>query len=192
MLKPLLPDFAAASSVLVTGLENLNLIVHPAMVLPNIGMIERAKIEGRKMRLLPGRCGACGGRARRCARRRAQARVRGLWRRAHADGEGDRAVLRLQEQHVLRGDAESRLQIVSRPSCRMSGAPGSATTCPTPSCRACSLGEQAGIAAPLHRAFAEVFGTLLAVDPWTCGPSLADMDLQGTPEAVKKRVLGST
>jgi hypothetical protein len=31
---------------------------------------------------------------------------------------------------------------------------------------------------------------LLGVDPWRCGPSLADMDLQGAPEAVKKRVLG--
>jgi len=41
-LKPLFPDIAAASSVLQTGLENLNLIVHPAMVLPNVGAIERA------------------------------------------------------------------------------------------------------------------------------------------------------
>jgi len=30
----------------------------------------------------------------------------------------------------------------------------------------------------------------LGVDPWKCGPSLADMDLEGSPEAVKKRVLG--
>lgn len=48
------------------------------------------------------------------------------------------------------------------------------------------LAEQAGIAAPLHRAFSEILG----VDPWKCVPSLADMGLQGTPEAVKKRVLG--
>jgi hypothetical protein len=31
---------------------------------------------------------------------------------------------------------------------------------------------------------------LLGVDPWNCGPSLADMDLEGTPEAVMKRMLG--
>jgi len=31
---------------------------------------------------------------------------------------------------------------------------------------------------------------LIEVDPWKCGPSLADMDLEGSPEAVKKRVLG--
>src|SRR5690348_5775371 len=48
-LNPLFPDFEAASSVLVTGLENLNLIVHPAMVLPAIGMAERAKLDGKKM-----------------------------------------------------------------------------------------------------------------------------------------------
>jgi len=52
------------------------------------------------------------------------------------------------------------------------------------------LAEQAEIAVPLHRAFAEVFGVLLGVDPWRSGPSLADMDLRGTPDAVKKRVLG--
>jgi hypothetical protein len=52
------------------------------------------------------------------------------------------------------------------------------------------LADQAGIPAPLHRAFAEILGVLLGVDPWKCGPSLADMDLQGTPESVKKRVLG--
>jgi hypothetical protein len=53
------------------------------------------------------------------------------------------------------------------------------------------LGEQAGISVPLHRSFAEVFGALLGVDPWKCGPSLVDMDLQGSPETVKKRALGS-
>lgn len=31
---------------------------------------------------------------------------------------------------------------------------------------------------------------VLGVDPWQCGPSLADMDLEGPPEAVKRRVLG--
>jgi hypothetical protein len=52
------------------------------------------------------------------------------------------------------------------------------------------LADQAGIAVPLHRAFAEILGVLLGVKPWQCGPSLADMDLAGSPEAVKKRVLG--
>jgi hypothetical protein len=52
------------------------------------------------------------------------------------------------------------------------------------------LADQAGIAVPLHRAFAEILGVLLGVDPSQCGPSLADMDLEGSPEAVKKRVLG--
>jgi hypothetical protein len=52
------------------------------------------------------------------------------------------------------------------------------------------LADQAGIPVPLHRAFAEILGVLLGVDAWKCGPSLSDMDLAGTPEAVKKRVLG--
>ena len=45
VLKPLFPDFEAATSVMQTGLENLNLIVHPAMVLPNVGAMERAKLD---------------------------------------------------------------------------------------------------------------------------------------------------
>ncbi|HXF65124.1 MAG TPA: hypothetical protein VNK67_00300 [Burkholderiales bacterium] len=53
------------------------------------------------------------------------------------------------------------------------------------------LAAQAGIALPLHRAFAEAFGVLLGVDPWRCGPSLEGMDLRGSLEAVKRRVLGS-
>jgi hypothetical protein len=52
------------------------------------------------------------------------------------------------------------------------------------------LADQAGIAVPLHRAFAEITGVLLGVDAWKCGPSLADMDLEGKPQAVKKRMLG--
>jgi hypothetical protein len=52
------------------------------------------------------------------------------------------------------------------------------------------LADQAGIPVPLHRAFAEILGVLLGVDAWQCGPSLADMDLEGSPAAVKRRVLG--
>ena len=43
---------------------------------------------------------------------------------------------------------------------------------------------------PLHRSFAEILGVLLGVDTWNSGPSLADMDLAGSPDAVKKRMLG--
>jgi hypothetical protein len=48
-----------------------------------------------------------------------------------------------------------------------------------------------GIGAPLHRLFAEILAVLLGVDPWNCGPSLRAMDLAGTPDGVKKRVLGA-
>jgi hypothetical protein len=36
-----------------------------------------------------------------------------------------------------------------------------------------------------------IIGVLLGVHPWKCGMSLADMDLEGTPVAVNKRMLGS-
>src|SRR5690242_21730369 len=44
---------------------------------------------------------------------------------------------------------------------------------------------QANIAVPLHRGFAEILGVLLGVDAWKCGPSLADMDLEGSPDTVR-------
>lgn len=50
------------------------------------------------------------------------------------------------------------------------------------------LAEQARIDVPLHRACAEVLGVLLKIDPWNSGPTLADMDLEGTPAEVMRRV----
>jgi hypothetical protein len=51
--------------------------------------------------------------------------------------------------------------------------------------------NRASIAVPLHRAFAKIVGVLLGVDPWKVRPSLPDMDLDGTPVAAHKRMLGS-
>jgi hypothetical protein len=49
------------------------------------------------------------------------------------------------------------------------------------------LAQQAGIEAPLHRSLAEILGVVLGMDPWTSGPSLAAMDLVGTPAEVARR-----
>jgi opine dehydrogenase len=189
VLKPLFPDMEAAPSVLVTGLENLNLIVHPAMVLPAIGMAERAKIEGRKVGFYQeGVVPAAGvfGDALDAERKRV----------CEAYGVKHTPMAQAIEQYYG-FQSNSFYEAMHNPVYKSfppfvpdvwrtwvgDDLPFAIVPC-------VQLGEQAGIATPLHRAFAEIFGTLIAKDPWNCGPSLADMDLQGSPETVMKRVLG--
>jgi opine dehydrogenase len=188
-LKPLFPYFTAASSVLQTGLENLNLIVHPAMVLPNVGAMERAKIEGRKFGFYQdGVVPAAGvlGDALDAERKRV----------CEAYGVEHTPMPQAIEQYY-RFKSKTFYEAMQNPVYK-SFPPfqpdiwraWAADDLPYAIVPCVQLAEQAGIAAPLHRAFAEILGVLLGVDPWKCGPSLADMDLAGTPKAVKKRALG--
>lgn len=189
VLKSLFPDFAAASSVLQTGLENLNLIVHPAMVLPNIGAMERAKLDGRKFGFYQeGVVPAAGvlGDALDAERKRvceAYGVVHTPMAKAIEQYYGFRSstFYEAMQNPVYKSFPPFQPDIWrawSSDDLRYAVVP------------CVQLAEQAGIAVPLHRAFAEILGVLLGVDPWQCGPSLAAMDLAGTPEAVKKRALG--
>jgi opine dehydrogenase len=189
-LKPLFPDFAAASSVLQTGLENLNLIVHPAMVLPNVGAMERAKLEGRQFGFYQeGVVPAAGvlGDALDAERKLV----------CEAYGVEHTPMARAIEQYY--GYKSSTFyEAMQNPVYKSFPAfqpdvwrTWTGDDLPYAIVPCVRLAEQAGIAVPLHRAFAQIMGVLLGVDPWRCGPSLADMDLEGTPEAVKKRTLGS-
>ena len=189
-LKPLFPDFAAAASVLVTGLENLNLIVHPAMVLPNVGAMERAKLDGRKFGFYQeGVVPAAGvlGDALDAERKRV----------CEAYGVEHTPMARAIEQYY--GFRSNTFYEAMQNPVYKSFPPFQPDVwrqwafddLPYAIVPCVQLAEQAGVAVPLHRAFAEILGVLLGVDPWRCGPSLADMDLHGTPEAVKKRVLHS-
>jgi opine dehydrogenase len=186
-LKPLFPDFEAASSVLVTGLENLNLIVHPAMVLPAIGMAERAKLDGKKMGfyqegVVPaaGVFGEALDAERKCV--------------CEAYGVTHTPMPKAIEQYY--GFKSNTFYEAMQNPVYKSFPPfvpdvwrtWVGDDLPYAIVPCVQLAEQAGIAVPLHRAFAEIFGVLLGVDPWKCGPSLTDMDLQGGPEAVKKRM----
>jgi opine dehydrogenase len=189
VLKPLFPDFSAASSVLQTGLENLNLIVHPAMVLPAIGMAERAKLDGKLMGfyqegVVPA-VGVLGDALD--AERKLVCEAYGV---AHTPMPGA-----IEQYYGFKSGSfyEAMQNPVYQsfppfqPDVWRTWVADDLAYAIVPCVQ---LGEQAGIATPLHRAFAQVFGTLLGVDPWKCGPSLADMDLAGTPASVKKRVLG--
>jgi opine dehydrogenase len=189
VLKPLVPDFSAASSVLQTGLENLNLIVHPAMVLPNIGAMERAKLEGRKFGFYQdGVVPAAGvlGDALDAERKRV----------CEAYGVEHTPMAKAIEQYYgfRSGSFYEAMQNPVyksfppfQPDIWRAWVSDDLPYAIVPCVR---LAEQAGIAVPLHRGFADILGVLLGVDPWTCGPSLEDMDLGGTPEAVTKRALG--
>jgi opine dehydrogenase len=188
-LKPLFPDFAAASSVLQTGLENLNLIVHPAMVLPNIGAMERAKVDGRKFGFYQeGVVPAAGvlGDALDAERKRV----------CEAYGVEHTPMAKAIDQYYG-FKSNTFYEAMQNPVYKSFPAfqPDIWRTWSSDDLRyavvpCVQLADQAGIPVPLHRAFAEILGVLLGVDAWKCGPSLSDMDLAGTPEAVKKRVLG--
>jgi opine dehydrogenase len=189
VLKPLFPYFTAASSVLQTGLENLNLIVHPAMVLPNVGAMERAKLDGKQFAfyqdgVVPaaGVLGDALDAERKCV--------------CEAYGVEHTPMPKAIEQYYnfksnTFFDAMQNPVYKSFPPFH----PDIWRTWSSDDLRyavvpCVQLGHQAGIAVPLHRAFAEILGVLLGVDPWKCGPSLADMDLEGTAESVKERMLG--
>ncbi|MCC6532376.1 MAG: NAD/NADP octopine/nopaline dehydrogenase family protein [Burkholderiales bacterium] len=190
VLKPLFPHFGAASSVLQTGLENLNLIVHPAMVLPNVGAMERAKLDGRKFGFYQeGVVPAAGvlGDALDEERKRV----------CEAYGVEHTPMPQAIEQYY--GFKSNTFFEAMHNPVYKSFPPfqpdiwrtWAADDLPYAIVPCVQLAEQAGIDAPLHRAFAQILGVLLGVDPWRCGPSLADMDLAGSPLAVMARALGS-
>ena len=188
-LKPLFPDFTAASSVLQTGLENLNLIVHPAMVLPNVGSMERAKLGGTKFGfyqegVVPA-AGVLGDALD--AERKLVCEAYGVEHTPMAKaieqyyGYKSNTFYEAMQNPVYKSFPAFHPDIWRE---------WESVDLPYAIVPCVQLAEQAGIAVPLHRAFAEILGVLLGVDAWKSGPSLADMDLEGSPDAVKRRVLG--
>ena len=191
VLKSLFPDFTAAASVLQTGLENLNLIVHPAMVLPNIGAMERAKSEATTFGFYQeGVVPAAGvlGDALDAERKRV----------CEAYGVEHTPMPKAIEQYYG-FKSTTFYEAMRNPVYKSFPAfhpdiwrEWESVDLPYAIVPCVQLAEQAGIAVALHRALAEILGVLLGVDPWTCGPSLAAMDLAGSPEAVKQRMLGAS
>jgi opine dehydrogenase len=189
-LKPLFPDFAVASSVLQTGLENLNLIVHPAMVLPNIGAMERAKLEGRTFGFYQeGVVPAAGvlGDALDAERKRVCVAY-GVEHTPMAKAIEQYYGFRSNTFYAAMQNPVYKSFPAFQPDIWRTWSSDDLRYAVVPCVQ---LAEQAQIAVPLHRAFAEILGVLLGVDPWNCGPSLADMELAGSPEAMKKRMLDS-
>lgn len=189
VLKPLFPDFTAASSVLQTGLENLNLIVHPAMVLPAIGMAERAKLDGKQMGfyqegVVPA-VGVLGDALD--AERKLVCEAYGVKHTPMPAAIEQYYGFKSNSFYEAMQNPVYKSFPPFQPDVWRTWVADDLSYAIVPCVQ---LAEQAGIAVPLHRAFAQVFGVLLGVDPWQCGPSLTDMDLQGAPEVVRKRALG--
>ena len=188
VLKPLFPDFGAASSVLQTGLENLNLIVHPAMVLPNIGAMERAKLEGRKFGFYQeGVVPAAGvlGDALDAERKLA----------CEAYGVEHTPMARAIEQYYgFRSDTfyEAMQNPVYKsfpPFHPDIWREWESVDLPYAIVPCVQLAEQAGIAVPLHPRFSYILCVLLFLNPLHFGPSLEYIYLHGPPDTLNKRVL---
>lgn len=189
--KPLFPHFGAASSVLQTGLENLNLIVHPAMVLPNIGLMERRGLDGQRVAfyqecVVPS-AGVLGDALD--AERAVVCTAYGV-KHTSMPAAIDQyyGTTGKNFYEAMKCDVYASLPDFPPEIWR----DWELDDVPYAIVPLVLLAEQAGLKAPLHRACAEILGTLLRVDPWTLGPTLADMDLEGSPENVRQRALGAS
>lgn len=188
VLKQLFPDFEAATSVMQTGLENLNLIVHPAMLLPNVGAMERAKLDGRQFGfyqegVVPA-AGVLGDALD--AERKQVCEAYGVEHTPMAKAIDQYYGFKSNTFYEAMHNPVYKSFPPFQPDIWRSWAGDDLPYAIVPCVR---LAEQAGLATPLHRAFAEILGVLLGVDAWQCKPTLADMDLEGSPEAVKQRVI---
>lgn len=188
-MQSIFPHVKAASSVLQTGIENLNLIVHPAMVLPNIGLMERAGLDGRRVGfyqecVVPS-VGVLGD-----ALDAERARVCKAYGIAHTSMPAA-----IEQYYGMRG--KDFYEAMQNPVYRSfpDFAPDiwrewEMDDVPYAIVPLVQLADQAGIEVPLHRACTEILGVLLKIDPWRSGPALADMGLQGTPAEVMRRMRG--
>jgi opine dehydrogenase len=190
-LRPLFPDLIAAPSVLQTGLENLNLMVHPAMVLLGVGLIERADLRGGEKVRFYRECNVPS------AGKLAEALDAERGRVCAAYGVRHRRLpAAIDHYYGTKGDTVYEAVLNCAAYQGFGAYPAStwrgweSVDVPYAIVPLVRLAEQAGVPAPLHRAMAEIFGVLLGFDPWTSGPSLASMELAGEPAALVRRYGG--
>ncbi|MGE0802078.1 MAG: NAD/NADP octopine/nopaline dehydrogenase family protein [Lautropia sp.] len=186
-LRPLFGDLIAAPSVLQTGLENLNLMVHPAPVLLGIGLLERADLRGEKVRFY-----------RECnvpsAGKLSEALDAERGRVCAAHGVRYRT-LPAAIDHYYGTSGNGIYEAILNCAAYQGFGAAPATTwrgwesidVPYAIVPLVRLAEQAGVPVPLHRAMAEILGVVLGIDPWAARPTLADMELVGEPAALIAR-----
>lgn len=187
VLRTLFPSLLAAPSVLQTSLESMNLMVHPAMVLLGVGLMERAEGQGGKVAFY-----------RDCnvpsAGRLAEAMDRERGRICEAYGVRHRTLPAAIDHYYGTSGEGAHRAVLGCESYQAipAGAPGTwraweSVDVPYAIVPLVRLGEQAGVGAPLHRSLAEILGSVLGIDPWAAGPSLKAMNLVGAPEQVAAR-----
>lgn len=188
VLRTLFPDFEAASSILQTGLESMNLIVHPAMALLGVALLENAEREGRKAEFYRECNVPAAGRLADAldAERRRVCAAYGVRERNFVDSV----------DHYYGTAGQGAHDAVSN--CRAyQGFGAFAPTCwkgweeidvPYAIVPLVRLADKAGVPAPLHRSMAEIFGVLLGLDPWSVGPSLDELWLHGSRDEVVARL----
>jgi opine dehydrogenase len=185
-LRQIFPDMTAAESILQTSLENINLMIHPAMSLLGVAMFEQAERKGDKIAFYRDANTPSGGllgdaldreRAGVCAAYgvRHQSLVDSLKATYGAQGSNAYEAVLNCKPYQRTADMDPRIWrdwLVEDVPFGMSPL--------------VLLGEQAGVPVRLHRAMVEIFGAILGIDPWA-GPSLAKLQLEGKPADVIAR-----
>ena len=189
-LQSLFGDVTAAPTALQTGLECLNLMVHPAMLLLGIGLIERPDLRGGDEIRIFRECNVPTAGALAEALDAERGRVCAAYGVRHR-------TLPAAIDHFYGTSGSGAYEAIRNCAAYQSfGAhPSSiwrewqAVDVPYAIVPLVRLAEQVGIGAPLHRAVAEIFGTLLGIEPWSSRPTLEDMALEGAALTVARRFL---
>jgi opine dehydrogenase len=189
VLHALYPELQAAESPLQTGLESMNLLVHPGLALANLGGFDRAEAEGRGFSFYTEGNTRHAGLLTEAldAERRAVCRAYGLREASVLD--------RLRALYGARGATFQEAVADCGFFQRLGELPAGvwrrwlSVDVPFAVVPCVRLAEAAGVPAPLHRAVADVFGALLGIDPWKQGLTLERLGLAGlAPEALARRL----
>jgi opine dehydrogenase len=189
-LQSLFHDVTAAPTALQTGLESLNLMVHPAMLLLGIGLIERPDLRGGDPIRIFRECNVPTAGALAEALDAERGRVCAAYGVRHR-------TLPAAIDHFYGTSGSGVHEAILNCAAYQSFGPfpsrvwrdWEAVDVPFAIVPLVRLAEQAGIGAPLHRAVAEIFGALLGIRPWSCRPTLEDMALEGAGSTVARRFL---
>ena len=190
-LRTLFPDMVAATSILQTGLESMNLQVHPAMSLLGIALLEQASARGEKVAIYQD-CNVPS------AGRLADGLDAERMRVCAAYGVRQRPIVAAIDTYYGTSgtgayEAMTNCEVYQNfgffpPTSWSSWEEIDVPYAIVPLVR---LAEKAGLQAPLHRALAEIFGALLRMDPWAASPALEDMSLGGSRDEVVARLVNS-
>ena len=184
--------FASAAlcrDVIETNLENINLLVHPAMALLNVGYFDRAEAAGEPVSFYGKGNTANGGRL---------AEALDAERPAVCEAYGVRFRSLVEHIHRLYGGAGDTVHhaVKQSPVYKNSGLQPAdiwrswmADDVPLAHVPFVQLAESAGVSVPLHRGFVDIVDALLGSASWQDGLTLERLGLAGlSPEQIRDYV----